>query len=101
MQPNILEQLGGETEKLFTMFLWKLNGNKPIVLKESDIKAFVNAHGGADGISNANPKLLVHGTEDGVIAQVLTAEAAEKYIAEYKAMQKGFVIDTDADAKGS
>lgn len=101
MNQNVIEQLGGEVEKLFTMFLWKLAGDKPIVLKDSDIKAFINAHGGTDGIGEANPKLMIHGTEDGLIAQVMTEEKAKKYVAEYEAMKKGLVIDTDADAKGS
>ena len=84
-QPNVLVQTAGQLEKLFTMALWKLQKDKAMILTEQDIKDFMAAHD--------KPQLIVHGTEDGLRLQVLSQERAAKFVEEYKAANRGIVLD--------
>ncbi len=85
-QPNVLVQTAGQLEKLFTIVLWKLQKDKALSLTEKDIKDFMAAHG-------TEPQLIVHGTEDGLRLQVLSQERAAKFVEEYKAANRGVVLD--------
>ncbi len=85
-QPNVLVQTAGQLEKLFTIVLWKLQKDKALSLTEKDIKDFMAAH-------ETEPQLIVHGTEDGLRLQVLSQERAAKFIEEYKAANRGVVLD--------
>ena len=89
-QPNVLVQTGGQMEKLFTMVLWKLQGDKPVVLTEEDIKRFMTEFEVSEG---KEPQLIMHGTEDGLRFQVLSQERAAKFVEEYKAAGRGIVLD--------
>ncbi len=88
-QPNVLVQVAGSIEKLFTMVLWKLQKDKAVSLTEQDIKDFMAAH---DMEGGKEPELIVHGTEDGLRFQVLSQERAAKFIEEYKAVNRGVVL---------
>ena len=85
-QPNVLVQTAGQLEKLFTIVLWKLQKDKALSLTEKDIKDFMAAH-------ETEPQLIVHGTEDGLRLQVLSQERAAKFVEEYKAANRGVVLD--------
>ena len=85
-QPNVLVQTAGQLEKLFTIVLWKLQKDKALSLTEKDIKDFMAAH-------ETKPQLIVHGTEDGLRLQVLSQERAAKFVEEYKAANRGVVLD--------
>ena len=90
-QPNVLVQTGGQMEKLFTMVLWKLQGDKPVVLTEEDIKRFMTEFEVDKG--KKGPQFVMHGTEDGLRFQVLSQERAAKFVEEYKAAGRGIVLD--------
>ena len=88
-QPNVLIQTADQLEKLITMVLWKLQGDKSVVLTEEDIKRFMTefeVEGGKE------PQLIMHGTEDGLRFQVLSQERAAKFVEEYKAANRGVVL---------
>jgi len=85
-QPNVLVQTAGQLEKLFTMVLWKLQKDKAVSLTDQDIKDFMAAH-------ETEPQRIVHGTEDGLRLQVLSQERAAKFVEEYKAANRGVVLD--------
>ena len=88
-QPNVLVQTAGQLEKLFTMALWKLHGDKPVSLTEEDIKRFITEFEVDNG---KEPQLIMHGTEDGLRFQVLSQERAAKFVEEYKAANRGVVL---------
>ena len=88
-QPNVLIQIAGRLEKLFTVVLWKLQKDKAVSLTEQDIKDFMAAHGMEGG---KEPQLIMHGTEDGLRFQVLSQERAAKFVEEYKAANRGVVL---------
>ena len=88
-QPNVPIQTVSPLEKLFTMVLWKLHGDKPVSLTEEDIKRFMTefeVEGGKE------PQLIMHVTEDGLRFQVLSQERAAKFVEEYKAANRGVVL---------
>lgn len=89
-QPNVLVQTAGQLEKLFTMVLWKLQKDKAVSLTEQDIKDFMAAH---DVEGGKGPQLIMHGTEDCLCFQVLSQERAAKFVEEYKAANRGVVLD--------
>ena len=88
-QPNVLVQTAGQLEKLFTMVLWKLHGDKPVSLTEEDIKRFMTEFEVDKG---KGPQLIMHGTEDGLRFQVLSQDRAAKFVEEYKAANRGVVL---------
>lgn len=88
-QPNVLVQTAGQLEKLFTMVLWKLQGDKPVVLTEEDIKRFMAEFEVDKG---KEPQFIMHGTEDGLRFQVLSQERAAQFVEEYKAANRGVVL---------
>ena len=88
-QPNVLIQIAGRLEKLFTVVLWKLQKDKAVSLTEQDIKDFMAAHEVEGG---KGPQLIVHGTEDGLRFQVLSQERTAKFVEEYKAANRGVVL---------
>ena len=88
-QPNVLVQTAGQLEKLFTMVLWKLQKDKAVSLTEQDIKDFMAAH---EVESGKKPRLVMHGTEDGLRFQVLSGERAAKLVEEYEAVNRGIVL---------
>ena len=88
-QPNVLVQTGGQMEKLFTMVLWKLQGDKPVVLTEEDLKRFMTEFEVDNGKA---PQFMMHGTEDGLRFQVLSQVRAAKFVEEYKATGRGIVL---------
>jgi hypothetical protein len=93
---NVLIQTADHREKLFIMALWKVNGTKPIMITTKDIEAFAKEF---EIDAGKEPQLILHGMEDGLKFQVLGSEAAKKFVDEYKATQRGVVIDTN-DVKG-
>ena len=88
-QPNVLVQTAGQLEKLFAMVLWKLQGDKPVVLTKEDIKRFMTEFEVDKG---KEPQLSVHGTEDCLRFQVLSQERAAKFVEEYKAADRDVVL---------
>ena len=88
-QPNVLVQVAGSIEKLFTMVLWKLQKDKAVSLTEQDVKDFMTAH---DAEGGKEPQLIMHGTEDGLRFQVLSQERAAKLVEEYEAVNRGIVL---------
>ena len=88
-QPNVLVQIAGRLEKLFTVVLWKLQKDKAVSLTEQDIKDFMAAH---DVEGGKEPRLIMHDTEDGLRLQVLSQERAAKFVEEYKAANRGVVL---------
>ena len=88
-QPNVLIQTAGQLEKLFAMVLWKLQKDKAASLTEQDIKDFMAAHEAEGG---KEPRLIMHGTKDGLRFQVLSQERAAKFVEEYKAANRGIVL---------
>lgn len=89
-QSNVLVRTAGQLEKLFTMVLWKLQKDKAVSLTDQDIKDFMAAHDMGNG---KEPQLIMHGTEDGLRLQVLSQERAAKFVEEYKAANRGIVLD--------
>ena len=88
-QPNVLVQTANSIEKLFAMVLWKLQKDKAVSLTEQDIKDFMAAH---EMESGKQPRLVMHGTEDGLRFQVLSGERAAKLVEEYEAVNRGIVL---------
>ena len=88
-QPNVLVQTANSVEKLFAMVLWKLQKDKAVSLTEQDVKDFIAAHGVESG---KEPRLVMHGTEDGLRFQVLSGERAAKLVEEYEAVNRGIVL---------
>ena len=88
-QPIGLVQTAGQLEKLFTMVLWKLQKDKAVSLTEQDVKDFMTAH---DAEGGKQPRLVMHGTEDGLRFQVLSGERADKLVEEYEAVNRGIVL---------
>lgn len=88
-QPNVFVQTAGQLEKLFAIVLWKLHGDKPVVLTEEDIKRFMTEFEVDKG---KEPQFVMHGTEDGLRFQVLSQDRATKFVEDYKAVSRGVVL---------
>lgn len=79
---TVLNQLDGQWQKLAMFAVWKLNKYKPCIIKAADMESLMKEF-------HPNlPYLLVQGTPDGIILQVITEERA-KALAKYDAKQRG------------
>lgn len=89
IQPNVLEQLAGQMEKVLTIAIWKLHGTNPVAITATDLEKFLAEFGIGNG---KEPRLIVRGTENGLFLQVLPEDKAMEYIAKYEAANMGAVV---------
>jgi hypothetical protein len=69
-------------DQLFAIVLWKAMGRNPLIITEKDLEQFAAA---MEVETLGSPRLLIHGTEDGMRFQVMTDAQSKKFLAEREA----------------
>ena len=83
-QPNVLHQVAGHWQKLFSIMLWKLAQEQRITITADDIKTFQATYDAEGG-----PAVVTFGSGDNLSFQIMSQTAAQTAALLYQAQTGG------------